>query len=213
MIQLLNQGQYQTFVLLLASIIFALTFHEFAHAASAKYFGDRTAEQQGRLTLNPLSHIDPFGLIMVVMAGFGWARPVPTTPRNFNSRYAIGLVAAAGPASNLLLAFIAINLHGLLMAMGLEFASSNGAYQFVGLFVQINVVLLLFNLIPLGPLDGHYILPYLLSDSYARIYTQYNAQYGTMALIALFFLSFTGVSVFAPLWDATNWLIPVLKII
>jgi len=89
MLNLLQQGQYQIFALLLVTIVLSLSFHEYAHAASAKYFGDRTAEQQGRLTINPLVHIDPMGLLMIALIGFGWAKPVPTTPRNFNSKWAM----------------------------------------------------------------------------------------------------------------------------
>ena len=85
MIRLLESGQYQTFALLLFTIIISLSCHEYGHALSAKRFGDRTAEQQGRLTLNPIAHIDPIGLLMIVIAGFGWAKPVPTNPRYFLS--------------------------------------------------------------------------------------------------------------------------------
>lgn len=213
MLLLLQQGQYQTFALLVVTIVMSLSFHEFAHAASAKHFGDRTAEQQGRLTLSPLSHIDPMGMLMIVMIGFGWARPVPTTPSNFNSRWATPLVAAAGPASNLLLAFVAINLHGLFLKLGLDFASSTTALEFIRLFVLINIALMLFNLIPLGPLDGHYIFPYLLSRQYGEIYTRLNAKYGTMAFLGLIALSFAGLSIFTPMWRAARWIVGHLQII
>ena len=213
MLYLLQQGAYQTFVLVMLAIIFALSFHEYAHAASAKYFGDRTAEQQGRLTINPLMHIDPIGLLMIVMVGFGWARPVPTTPRNFTSKWAVPLVAAAGPFSNLVLAFVAINLQALLMNMGVEFASSETAQLFFRYFVFINIVLMLFNLIPLGPLDGHYILPYLLSRQYAEIYTDFNQRYGTMVFLGLVALSFAGLSIFTPMLNAARWIISHLQIL
>lgn len=213
MFYLLQQGAYETFALLIITIIFSLSFHEYAHAASAKYFGDRTAEQQGRLTINPLSHIDPMGLLMIVMVGFGWARPVPTTPRNFNSKWAMPMVAAAGPFSNLVLAFVAINLHAVLMNMGVELAFSPMAEAFFRLFVLINIALMLFNLIPLGPLDGHYILPYLLSRQYAEIYTDLNQRYGTMVFLGLIVLSFAGLSIFTPMWDAARWIVSHLQIL
>jgi len=206
MLTLLENQQYQTFALLLFTLIISLSCHEFAHAATAKYFGDRTAEQQGRLTLNPISHISPLGLLMIIMAGFGWAKPVPTTPRNFNSKWATPLIAAAGPFTNLLLAFLVANIAGLASMMNFEFASSPAASQLFHLMVLFNLVLMLLNLIPLGPLDGHYILPYFLSSKLAPIYEEFNAKYGGYALIALFMLSFSGLPVFDWMWNSAYWL-------
>ena len=212
MLGLLQQGQYQIFVLLVVTIVLSLSFHEYAHAASAKYFGDRTAEQQGRLTINPMVHIDPMGLIMIVLVGFGWARPVPTTPRNFNSKWATPLVAFAGPLSNFILAFTVVNLHAILVKTGASWAVSPTALTFVQMFVLINIALMLFNLIPLGPLDGHYILPYLLSRQYAEIYISLNQRYGTIAFMGLILLSFAGLSIFTPLWQAARWIVENLRI-
>ena len=110
MIDLIFQGQELLFLVILAALVISLSFHEFGHAFTAWRFGDPTAKNAGRLTLNPLAHIDPMGLLMVVFVGFGYAKPVPTNPRFFNSRYAELLVAAAGPAMNLLLAIVSINL-------------------------------------------------------------------------------------------------------
>ena len=213
MLQLLNQGQYLTFALLVITIVISLSVHEYAHAASAKHFGDRTAEQQGRLTLSPLAHMDPMGLLMIVLVGFGWAKPVPTTPSNFNSKWATPMVAAAGPFSNLLLAFMAINLQAILIGMGVEFASSPSAQAFFSLFVLINIALMLFNMIPLGPLDGHYILPYLLPRGIAQVYVNLNARYGTMAFLGLIVLSFAGFSIFTPMWKAARWIVSHLQIL
>ena len=213
MLNLLQQGQYQIFALLLVTIVLSLSFHEYAHAASAKYFGDRTAEQQGRLTINPLVHIDPMGLLMIALIGFGWAKPVPTTPRNFNSKWAMPLVAFAGPLSNFILAFVVINLHAIAVKMGADWAVSPTAITFVRMFVLINIALMLFNLIPLGPLDGHYILPYLLSRQYGEVYTRLNAQYGTMVFLGLIVLSFAGLSIFTPMWQAARWIVAHLQIL
>ena len=118
MINLLFQGQVELFILILIAIIISLSFHEFGHAWAAKKFGDNTAERMGRLTLNPIAHIDPMGLLMVATIGFGYAKPVPTNPRNFNSYYASAWISAAGPGMNLLLAFITINLLVLAQNMG-----------------------------------------------------------------------------------------------
>lgn len=188
------------------TLIISLSCHEFAHAAAAKHFGDRTAEQLGRLTLNPISHVSPLGLLMIVMAGFGWAKPVPTTPRHFNSRWASPLIAAAGPFTNLLLAFLVANIAGIASIMGFEFAANPAASQLIHLLVLLNLVLMLFNLIPLGPLDGHYILPYLLSSKIAPVYEEFNARFGSYALIGMFMLSFSGVPVFRWMWTSARWL-------
>src|SRR3990170_2499028 len=97
MINLLLNGQVALFFLIVIALVISLSFHEFGHAATAKLFGDDTAQRMGRLTLNPLAHVDALGLLMVVFVGFGWAKPVPTNPRNFNSRWADLFVSAAGP--------------------------------------------------------------------------------------------------------------------
>ena len=104
MISLLNDGQWMLFGVILVALMISLSFHEFGHAVTALRFGDDTARRAGRLTVNPVAHIDPLGLLMVVFVGFGYAKPVPTNPRLFNSRYAELWVAAAGPLMNLLLA-------------------------------------------------------------------------------------------------------------
>ena len=126
MISLIFQQQYALFVLIIIALIISLTFHEYGHGIVAKWFGDDTAEQAGRLTLNPAAHIDPFGLMMVILIGFGYAKPVPTNPANYRSRWAILLVAAAGPAMNLLVAVISINLYIAGLVAGIEFLQGSG---------------------------------------------------------------------------------------
>ena len=110
MLSLLMQGQFAVFFLLLVALVLSLSFHEFGHAMVAKWFGDDTAERTGRLTLNPLSHIDPIGLAMVALIGIGYAKPVPTDPRNYRRASADLWVALAGPAMNLLLALVTWNI-------------------------------------------------------------------------------------------------------
>ncbi|NOX52195.1 MAG: site-2 protease family protein [Gammaproteobacteria bacterium] len=193
MLFLLNQGQWQVFALLIISLILSLSFHEFGHAIVAKWQGDTTAQQAGRLTLNPLAHIDPFGLLMVVFVGFGYAKPVPTDPRNFTSRYSTLWVAAAGPFMNLVVAVVSINVYVMLLANGLE---NEGMMLFFTLLTHINLLLMLFNLIPLGPLDGHYMLPYFLPRKVAAKYAQLNLRYGTAALMGLIVLSIVGLPIF-----------------
>jgi len=193
MLSLLSQGQYELFILLLVSIVLSLAIHEFGHAYVAKVQGDRTAEVAGRLTLNPLAHVDVFGLLMVIFVGFGYAKPVPTDPRNFKSRYSTLWVAAAGPLMNLVLAFISVNVLFFLLANG---ELEAGPRTFLALLAQINILLMLFNLVPVGPLDGHYILPYLLPKKAAYRYQVLNLKYGTMLLLGLIVLSIAGIPIF-----------------
>ena len=212
MINLLFQGQVELFILILIAIIISLSFHEFGHAWAAKKFGDNTAERMGRLTLNPIAHIDPMGLLMVATIGFGYAKPVPTNPRNFNSYYASAWISAAGPGMNLLLAFIAINLIGLAQVMEWDYLLQEGPIRFLSYMTFINLLLMLFNLLPIGPLDGHYILPYFLSKQTAYKYNQLNAQYGSLALLSLLLLSFLGVPIFSMLMNFASKLAQYLII-
>jgi Zn-dependent protease len=213
MIRLLTDGQYLLFVILLLTIVISLSFHEFGHAWSAKLYGDDTAERQGRLTLNPIAHIDPTGLIMIILVGFGWAKPVPTDPRNFNSFWATAVVAIAGPMANLLLAFLAINLFTLAAVNGVSLASNSVVQEFVYWFSFINLLLMLFNLIPLGPLDGHYILPYFLPKALSRKYRELNQQYGGFAVLGLVLLSYLGLPIFSALRGAAHWFMGMLQIV
>jgi len=200
MLSFLLQGDYEKFILALIAIIIALSFHEFGHAWTAKKFGDNTAERMGRLTLNPIAHIDPIGLLMVATVGFGFAKPVPTNPKNFNSYYASAWISAAGPGMNLLLAFISINLLAAAQVFQIEYLLQRGPQIFLEFMALINMLLMLFNLLPIGPLDGHYILPYFLSKKHAYYYTLWNAKYGVMLLMGLVLLSFLGVPIFSYLF-------------
>lgn len=212
MISLLQQQQYALFILIIIALVISLTFHEFGHAASAKYFGDDTAERMGRLNINPLAHIDPMGLLMVVLVGFGYAKPVPTNPRNFNSKWATPLIAAAGPAMNLLLAFITINILVLGKKSGIDWFSTPGPEYFFILLARINLLLMLFNLIPLGPLDGHYILGYFLPHNIAMKYHEFNGKYGHFVFLGLILLSVAGIPIFSRLMDISAKIIPYLII-
>lgn len=200
------------FVLILFSLILSLTFHEYGHGIMAKYFGDRTAEQQGRLTLNPIPHIDPMGLLMVIFIGFGFAKPVPTDPRNYTSRWGVLFVAAAGPFMNLLVAFVAINLYGLGLFMGWSLFEGQAANNFFIFLASINMLLMVFNLIPIGPLDGHYILPYFLPNNLARIYLYYNNRYGNWFLLSLVVLALMGIPIFSYVWEFGQTLLRLIML-
>ena len=213
MFSLLTQGQFVLFGLIIVALIISLSFHEFGHAFAAKCFGDDTAERLGRLTLNPVAHIDPVGLAMVVMVGFGYAKPVPTNPRNFNSVWAQLMVAAAGPLANLLIAVVAWNLYRYGAQAGWEGFLNPAANTFFGILVSINLLLMVFNLIPLGPLDGHYILPYFLPRTLAQHYTALNARYGGWFFMGLILLSILGVPIFNEVFRFARSLLPYITFV
>lgn len=154
---------FRDILLILPGILFGFTIHEFAHAYVAYWLGDDTAERQGRLTLNPLAHLDPIGTMLILFAGFGWARPVPVDSRNFrNPRWDDIKVTAAGPLSNLLVALVlGLTYRFLPMAAGAETLA--GTFKLILLYaVHMNLVLCFFNLIPIFPLDGARIVVRLL---------------------------------------------------
>ena len=208
MIHLLQQGEWVLFAVIIAALVISLSFHEFGHAWVAKQFGDDTAERAGRLTINPRAHIDPMGLLMVVMVGFGYAKPVPTDPRRFTSRYADLLVAAAGPGMNLLLAIVTINFYVLGLKIGWIFFQQPGPYYFFSYLALINLLLMVFNLLPIGALDGHYILPYFLPRRLASLYRYYNHRYGNWLLLLLVLLAVFGVPVFQSIIEISRAILP-----
>ena len=213
MIQLLFQQQYVLFILIAFALIFSLTFHEYGHGKVASLIGDDTAKRAGRMTLNPVPHIDPLGLLMVLLIGIGYAKPVPTDPRNFNTRWGTLLVAAAGPGMNLLLAIVTINLYGIGLKMGIPLFQTEVAYFFFTYLALINMLLMLFNLLPIGPLDGSYILPYVLPRNVALNFMRLNRQYGAYALLALIALNFAGVPVFASIWRIGEFMLDIIRIV
>ncbi len=170
---------------MLPAIIVALTLHEYAHALVADRLGDRTARSMGRLTLNPLAHVDPVGLLLLFLAGFGWAKPVPVNPYNLRGdpQKAMLLVSLAGPLSNLVIALLSAVLLGLFYAYRVP-----GVEQVMSYMIRINVVLAVFNLLPVPPLDGSRILAGLFPGSSRWMY-----QFEGIGAIILILLVFTGV--------------------
>ena len=158
------------FVIVLIAIIIALSFHEFAHAYVGYKLGDLTAEKMGRLTLNPLAHIDWVGLLLLVLVGFGWGKPVPYNPHNLKAKkWGPTIIAVSGPGSNLLLALVATGIFWLLGSLGALEASSALVF-FLGFSVIINLALMFFNLIPIPPLDGSKLLMLALDKpKYAQL--------------------------------------------
>ena len=152
----------EVLIILLPILIFSLCFHEFSHGYIAYKLGDHTAARNGRLTLNPLAHLDPIGSLMILFVGFGWAKPVPVNPVNFsNPRVDMMKVAFAGPASNLILAFTGGLIMRLVNIVGL--LQSEMFIQTLYFFIFINISLAVFNMIPVAPLDGSQIFGNMIS--------------------------------------------------
>ncbi|RTZ71264.1 MAG: site-2 protease family protein [Candidatus Neomarinimicrobiota bacterium] len=182
----------EVLILLIPVLVFALVFHEFSHAWVANKLGDPTARYSGRLTLNPLAHLDPFGSLMILFVGFGWAKPVPVDSRYLaNPRVDMMKIAFAGPAANLLLAFVG----GTIIRTGLV----DGSITLMILlrFTQINIMLAVFNMIPIPPLDGSQIFSSIMMRRYPELV--YKLQmYGPQILLGLIMIGyFTRIS---PIW-------------
>jgi len=184
-------------LIFLPAILIALTFHEYAHGQVADWLGDDTPYYQGRLTLNPLPHIDWIGFFALMFFHFGWAKPVQVNPNNFKNvsvKTGMMLVSIAGPLMNFLLAFTAmITLRLLNFNPELANYSSNlsALIQMLVPLVQINIILAVFNLIPLPPLDGSKILAGLLPDEGARFIYSLEP-YGPLILLLIIFTNLTG---------------------
>ncbi len=169
------------------AVLVGLTFHEYAHGWVALRYGDPTAKLAGRLTLNPIPHLDPIGTILLFLVGFGWAKPVPVNPMNFqgNARQGMMAVSLAGPGANFILALIStialaflLNLYGLGL-LGTPLGS------IIQALILVNIILAVFNLLPIPPLDGSKILAGLLPGPQTWLYKL--EQYGIIILLVLVF--------------------------
>lgn len=205
--------------------LFALCFHEYAHGWVAKRLGDKTAENMGRLTLNPIAHMDLFGTvffpIMAILGGspifFGWAKPVPVMVRNLeNPRKDMFWIALAGPASNVLLAFIGLFVMAFVNFTPLNFGSNPLIREGLNLFILINLFLAIFNLIPIHPLDGGKILARFLPHNANRWLEENSGMLG-MGLFAI--IIFDGLSggamnfFSAPVYLLKNILVSLVSVI
>lgn len=198
---LLNNLSIPVIISRIFVLVIAFTLHEFAHAWTADRFGDGTPRAYGRLTLNPLAHLDPMGSLLLLVAGFGWAKPVPINPYALTRRSpaAVMWVSLAGPFSNLLMAVFAAMLFRLGAATLLDriipgsriFPSGTEVFMD---FIWINLILMLFNLIPIAPLDGEKIFEYFLPPSFAKFMDTIRP-YGPIILIVVVFVGpFFGVN-------------------
>jgi Zn-dependent protease len=169
----------------IVSLLIAFTVHEFSHAYVAYKFGDPTAKNEGRVTLNPISHLDPIGTLLILIAGFGWARPVPVNRFHFkNPKLAGVLVSFAGPFSNLVVAFLGFLIFYGLLAAGVGPELPFFVEPFLNILINLNVLLFVFNLLPLPPLDGYRIIQDLVSADLRAKMTQYE-QYGSLIFLIL----------------------------
>ncbi len=182
---------FQLIIIQAPAILLALTVHEYCHGFVANYLGDDTALREGRLTLNPIVHLDVIGTILMFIVGFGWAKPVPVNPHNFKDpRKGMLLVALAGPASNLLMAiFAGLIIRSIVPSLLTSEEAISGIYStflvIIILSLQYGVALAIFNMIPIPPLDGSRVLYGLLSERHARAYSRFEP-YGMLILIGLF---------------------------
>ncbi|MEZ4210362.1 MAG: site-2 protease family protein [Patescibacteria group bacterium] len=178
--------QLDTLIFFIVALIIAVTVHEAAHALVAYWQGDQTAKMLGRLTLDPRSHMDPIGTIMLFLVGFGWGRPVPYNPNHLkNGTVSEVLIALAGPASNIITAFILALPARIYVATNAALPEGQ-VYTFLAVVVTLNIFLAAFNLIPLPPLDGSKVL-YLVLESFgvSRWRILSLEQYGPMILLGL----------------------------
>ena len=192
-------------------IFLTLPFHEFAHAFVADKLGDRTARYQGRLTINPMAHIDYLGAVGILFLGFGWARPVPVNATNFkNAKKGMALTALAGPVMNIILAFIARFFLYLLLSLNRNAASDIVFYIaiFFSYYSMLNINLAVFNLLPIPPLDGSRLLNVFLPTKYYFALMRYE-RYLSLFIILLIWVGVLD----APLNFLSNGLLNILDFI
>ena len=205
-------------LLTIPGVLIALTFHEFAHAYAANRLGDETPKVQGRLNLNPLSHIDPVGFIFLIVAGFGWGKPVQIDVRNFKGKYSISkaeaIVSAAGPIMNFILAFVFLILYYILFRVtdvisALSYQWQQVIFLIMTYTISINIGLGVFNLIPLPPLDGSKILMHFLPYK-GKEWFYRNQQIFYIVFLILFVTGLSSViltPIFSGVLTGMEWLV------
>ncbi len=211
--QTLNQGGayiiLAELIVLVLLLLVAFPVHELAHALAARWLGDDTAERQGRITLNPFRHLDPIGTLLFLVMGFGWAKPVPVNLSRLrgNPRQSYALVALAGPVSNLILAVLFAGLFRVLIPMvGAASPAGNLLGFALSTAVSLNIILALFNLIPIPPLDGSRLLTALLPSRGQAIADQIE-RHGLIILIVLSVTGLLGRLIVRPAFLLTEFLL------
>jgi len=196
-------GFDENMIFRIPALLIALTIHEYAHARVAVWLGDDTPKVMGRLTLNPIAHLDPFGLIMLWLFKFGWAKPVPINPNNFkNWRKGEILVSLAGPGANIIMAFLAAIIYGILAKMQLL---SGNVDTVLKLTYSYNIIFAVFNLIPLPPLDGSKVLMNLLPGRQANMFEKIEP-YAPFILLGLVYLNVINI-IITPLYNILSFII------
>jgi len=215
---LTRESGLETALFRMPALLIAITFHEFAHAYAAYKLGDRTPKQQGRVTLNPLKHLDPIGTVLILTAGFGWGKPVEINPRNFDHKVSMSkgeaIVSVAGPLTNFIIAFlflIALYLmHTMEVFVGPE-EWRTMLFRIMGSCVMINIGLGVFNLIPLPPLDGSKILMHFLPYDGKQWFVRHE-QIFFIVFIVLWMTGMAG-EIIVPMLEAVfsgmDWLISI----
>ena len=199
---------------LIPVMLLSLTLHEWGHAFAAHLCGDDTARNMGRMSLNPFVHIDPMGFLMILLAGFGWAKPVPVNSRNFrNYKKGEAIVSLAGVFMNLILVLVFSALYVLFMYLRFtkpyEWLSSEILWTVLLYGIILNVTLMLFNLLPIFPLDGYHIFELLFAKRLPMKVFLFLRRYGTLILIGIMLLM--RLFNFYPAYELSNWLIARLN--
>jgi len=196
-------GFDENMIFRIPALLIALTIHEYAHARVAVWMGDDTPKIMGRLTLNPIAHLDPFGLIMLWLFKFGWAKPVPINPNNFKDwRKGTILVSLAGPGANIIMAFLVAITYGILAKLQLLSGNVDTVLKFT---YSYNIIFAVFNLIPLPPLDGSKVLVNLLPGRQANIFEKIEP-YAPFILLALVYLNVINI-IITPFYNALSFII------
>lgn len=208
MINLLFQSPIQFFIVAILLVI-AISIHEFSHALAADKLGDPTPRLAGRLTLNPKSHLDPIGILLLFFVGFGWGKPVPFDPFNLrDSKKDSAIISVAGPLSNLLMAISGSILLRLTSFLPL-FSLNIFLFDIVSLFIYFNVLLAVFNLVPIHPLDGFKVVGGLLPKKYYGDWMSLE-RYGMIFLLLMIFPFFGGSPITTLISPIVNFLLSFL---